>query len=176
MIDRQRHRHDRADLDRPVPGDRRVDGGADRENRRLRRVQDGHELLDPEHAEVRDRERAVLEVRALELAVSGPADDVRPRGRDFYKRLLGFDETFVDWDDKWSKLENGRMRIAVAEGDPTMGGGVAAVDVEDIKAAAQRLRDEGVEVGTVLELAGQMRIVDVFDPDGNRVQLTEEVD
>ena len=44
------------------------------------------------------------------------------RGRDFYKRLLGFDETFVDWDDKWSRLERGRMRIALAEGEPTMGG------------------------------------------------------
>ena len=41
--------------------------------------------------------------------------------------------------------------------------------------AAQRLRDEGVDVGTVIELAGQMRLVDVFDPDGNRVQLTEEI-
>ena len=61
-------------------------------------------------------------------------------GRDFYKRLLGFDETFVDWDDKWSKLEHGTMRIALAEGEPTMGGGVAAVDVHDIKTAAQRLR------------------------------------
>ena len=29
------------------------------------------------------------------------------------------------------------------------------------------------EVGTVLELAGQMRLVDVFDPDGNRVQLAQ---
>ena len=58
------------------------------------------------------------------------------RGRDFYKRLLGFDETFVDWDDKWSKLEHGAMRIALAEGEPTMGGGVAAVDVDDIKSAA----------------------------------------
>ena len=96
-------------------------------------------------------------------------------GRDFYKRLLGFDETFVDWDDKWSKLEKGLMRIALAEGEPTTGSGVAAVDVDDIKSAAQRLRDEGVEVGTVLELAGQMRLVDVFDPDGNRVQLTEEI-
>ena len=98
------------------------------------------------------------------------------RGRDFYKRVLGFDETFVDWDDKWSRLEHGRMRIALAEGEPTMGGGVAAVDVDDIKSAAQRLRDQGVEVGTVLELAGQMRVVDVFDPDGNRIQLAQHFD
>ncbi len=95
------------------------------------------------------------------------------RGRDFYKRLLGFDETFVDWDDKWSKLERGGMRIALAEGEPTLSGGVAAIDVEDVKQLAERLRNEGVEVGTVLELAGEVRLVDVFDPDGNRVQLTE---
>ena len=97
------------------------------------------------------------------------------QGRDFYKRLLGFDETFVDWDDKWSKLEKGRMRIALAEGEPTLSGGVAAVDVEDVKAQAERLREEGVEVGTVLAFAGQVRLVDVFDPDGNRVQLTQEL-
>ena len=42
-----------------------------------------------------------------------------------------------------------------------------------MKADADRLRDEGVEVGTVLELAGQMRLVDVFDPDGNRIQLAQ---
>ncbi len=96
------------------------------------------------------------------------------RGRDFYKRVLGFDETFVDWDDKWAKLERGGMRIALAEGEPT-NGGVAAVDVDDVKATAHRLREEGVDVGTVLELAGEMRLVDVFDPDGNRVQLTQEL-
>src|SRR5215213_8848060 len=81
------------------------------------------------------------------------------RGRDFYKRLLGFEETFVDWDDRWAKLENGDMRIALAEGD--------------VKAEAERLRREEVDVGVVLELAGQMRLVDVFDPDGNRVQLAQ---
>ena len=97
------------------------------------------------------------------------------RGRDFYKRLLGFEETFVDWDDRWSKLERGSMRIALAEGEPTLSGGVAAIDVDDVKATAEKLRSEGVEVGTVLELAGAVRLVDVFDPDGNRVQLTQEL-
>ena len=36
-------------------------------------------------------------------------------------------------------------------------------------------RGEGVEVGTVIELAGQVKLVDVFDPDGSRVQLAEEI-
>lgn len=97
------------------------------------------------------------------------------RGRDFYKRLLGFEETYVDWDDRWAQLELGEMRIALSEGEPKDGGGVAMVDVDDVKAAAARLRDEGVTVGTVLDLAGQVRIVDVFDPDGNRIQLAEHV-
>ena len=95
------------------------------------------------------------------------------RGRDFYKRVLGFEETFVDWDDRWAKLEHGDMRIALAEGEPNPEGGVATVDVCDVKAEAERLRGENVDVGVVLELAGQMRLVDIFDPDGNRVQLTQ---
>ena len=97
------------------------------------------------------------------------------RGRDFYKRLLGFDETYVDWDDKWSKLEHGTMRIALSEGEPTEAG-VAMVDVEDVLVVADRLRGEGVEVGTVLDIAGQLRIVDVFDPFGNRIQLAQNTE
>ena len=96
--------------------------------------------------------------------------------RDFYKRVLGFEETFVDWDDRWAKLEHGEMQIALAEGEPNPEGGVATVDVDDVKAEAERLRGEGVVVGVVLELAGQMRLVDVFDPDGNRVQLAQPLD
>ena len=96
-------------------------------------------------------------------------------GRDFYKRTLGFDETYVYFDDKFAKLEHGPMRIALVEGEPVQGG-VALVDVEDVKQAAETLRASGCEVGTVLDLAGQMRIVDVFDPDGNRVQLAQHFD
>ena len=43
------------------------------------------------------------------------------RGRAFYTHVLGFEETFVDWDDRWSKLERGQMRIALAEGEPLDG-------------------------------------------------------
>jgi catechol 2,3-dioxygenase-like lactoylglutathione lyase family enzyme len=97
------------------------------------------------------------------------------RGRDFYKRHLGFDETYVDWDDKWAKLERGVMQIALTEGEPAEGG-VAMVDVDDVKQAADRLRESGVQVGTVVDLIGQVRLVDVFDPDGNRIQLAEHVE
>jgi len=96
-------------------------------------------------------------------------------GRSFYTGKLGFTETYVDNDDRWAKLERGGMQIALAEGEPADDGGVATIDVEDVKAEGERLRGEQVEVGTVLELHGEVRLLDVFDPDGNRLQLVEDV-
>jgi catechol 2,3-dioxygenase-like lactoylglutathione lyase family enzyme len=96
-------------------------------------------------------------------------------GRAFYRDVLGFEEQLVDWDARWAQLDRGGMQIAVVEGDPEEAG-VAHVDVDDVKAEAERLRQAGVEVGTVLELAGYVRLVDIYDPDGNRVQLAQELD
>jgi hypothetical protein len=44
-----------------------------------------------------------------------------------------------------------------------------------VKAERERLAAAGAEVGTVLELHGTMRLLDVFDPDGNRIQLAEDL-
>jgi len=95
--------------------------------------------------------------------------------RDFYTGKLGFAETYLDEEGRWARLVHGEMEIAIAEGDPQEDTGVATVDVDDIKAEAERLRGEGVEVGTVFELHAQMRLLDVYDPDGNRIQLAEEL-
>ncbi len=45
-----------------------------------------------------------------------------------------------------------------------------------MRAEADRLRLADVRVGVVLELHGQVRLLDVFDPDGNRIQLTEDLE
>jgi catechol 2,3-dioxygenase-like lactoylglutathione lyase family enzyme len=94
--------------------------------------------------------------------------------RAFYTDKLGFTETYVDDAGSWAKLEHGEMQIALAEGEPQEAG-VATIDVEDAKAEAERLRAANVEVGTVLELHNMVRLLDVFDPDGNRVQLVEQL-
>ena len=96
-------------------------------------------------------------------------------GRRFYRELLGFEELAVDFTERWSHLRRGAMTIGLAEGDPT-DTGVAHVDVADVKAEAERLRAAGVEVGIVLELPGEIRLLDVYDPDGNRIQLAQEID
>jgi catechol 2,3-dioxygenase-like lactoylglutathione lyase family enzyme len=95
-------------------------------------------------------------------------------GREFYTRKLGFDETYLDEEGRWAKLQHRGMEVGLAEGDP-QDGGVANVEVDDVKSEAARLREEGVQVGVVFELHGEMRLLDVFDPDGNRIQLAQEL-
>ncbi|HEU5477920.1 MAG TPA: VOC family protein [Gaiellaceae bacterium] len=95
-------------------------------------------------------------------------------GRRFYREVLGFEEVAVDFAARWSTLRHGEMEIGLAEGEPQEDG-VAHVDVPDLKHEAERLREAGVEVGIVLELTGEMRLLDVYDPDGNRIQLAEEL-
>jgi catechol 2,3-dioxygenase-like lactoylglutathione lyase family enzyme len=97
--------------------------------------------------------------------------------RVFYTEILGFAESFVDEDERWAALDRGATEIALGEGEPEPGeeDAVATIDVEDVKAERERLERAQVEVGTVLELHGLMRLVDVFDPDGNRIQLSQEL-
>jgi len=93
-------------------------------------------------------------------------------GRAFYTGVLGLEEVYVDQDGHWARLRSGNAEIGLAEGEPKEGG-VATIDVADVKAEAERLRAAGVEVGTVVELHEIIRLLDVYDPDGNRIQLAQ---
>jgi catechol 2,3-dioxygenase-like lactoylglutathione lyase family enzyme len=94
--------------------------------------------------------------------------------RAFYKDVLGFEEKYVDFDARWARFERSETEIGLAEGEPEEGG-VAHVDVGNVKAEADRLRAAGADVGVVVELHGELRLLDVFDPDGNRIQLAEDI-
>lgn len=94
--------------------------------------------------------------------------------RRFYRDKLGFTEMLFDAGEGWSKLERSGMEIALTTGDGEQTG-VAHVEVDDVKAEAERLRADGVEVGVVVELHGEMRLLEVVDPDGNRIELGQDV-
>jgi catechol 2,3-dioxygenase-like lactoylglutathione lyase family enzyme len=95
--------------------------------------------------------------------------------RSFYTRRLGFEEAYVDQEDRWARLVRGNVEIALAEGNPAEDEAVVTVDVPDVKAEADRLRSEGVAIGVVLEIPGTIRLLDVFDPDGHRLQLAQDI-
>jgi catechol 2,3-dioxygenase-like lactoylglutathione lyase family enzyme len=98
--------------------------------------------------------------------------------RDFYVRTLGFEEVYCDEEDRWARLVRDGVEIAIAESESLGGedeGAVATLDVSDVRGEAERLRSAGVNVGTVVEIPGTIRLLDVFDPDGNRIQLSEDI-
>jgi catechol 2,3-dioxygenase-like lactoylglutathione lyase family enzyme len=96
------------------------------------------------------------------------------RARDFYTGKLGFRELYRDADGGWMRLARDGAELALAE-SPEATGAVLAVDVADVKAEAESLRSAGVEVGVVVEIPGTIRLLDVYDPDGNRLQLTQDL-
>ena len=96
-------------------------------------------------------------------------------GRAFYTRKLGFTETYVDEKDLWAQLQRNETEIGIAQGEPQEEGSVAHVDVDDVKALAEELRNEGVEIGVVFELHNEIRLLYVFDPDGNRLQFAQQL-
>jgi catechol 2,3-dioxygenase-like lactoylglutathione lyase family enzyme len=97
-------------------------------------------------------------------------------GRAFFCDSLGFEEAAVDEAARWAHLRHGNTEVDLVEGEPEGEEAVAVIEVDDVKADAERLRSEGVEVGVVLELHGQVRLLDVYDGDGNRVQLTQDLE
>jgi catechol 2,3-dioxygenase-like lactoylglutathione lyase family enzyme len=94
--------------------------------------------------------------------------------RAFYTGTLGFEEVYRDDEGRWARLARDSAKLALAE-SPEATGAVLAVDVPDVKAEAERLRADGVQVGVVLEIPGVIRLLDVYDPDGNRLQLTQDL-
>ena len=100
--------------------------------------------------------------------------------RAFYTGKLGFREVYFDEEDRWIRLERQGVEIGISDdefqgGEATGEEAVAAIQVEDLKAEGDWLREAGVNVGVVLEIPGTIRLLDVFDPDGNRLQLTENL-
>jgi catechol 2,3-dioxygenase-like lactoylglutathione lyase family enzyme len=95
--------------------------------------------------------------------------------RAFYTAKLGFREAYVDAEDRWARLVRGDVEVALAEGEPEEDEAIVSLDVPDVKGEAERLRAAGVDVGVVLEIPGTIRLLDVYDPDGNRLQLSQEI-
>ncbi len=96
------------------------------------------------------------------------------RARAFYVDVLGFRELYRDDEGRWMRLSRGDAELALAETSEETGA-VLTVGAEDVKAEAERLRAAGVRVGVVLEIPNAVRLLDVFDPDGNRLQLVQDL-
>jgi predicted enzyme related to lactoylglutathione lyase len=93
----------------------------------------------------------------------------------FYEETFGFEEVYRDQEARWVRLVRTGVEVELAEEEHGETDLVLMLEVDDVKAEADRLRAAGVQVGTVVEIPSTIRLLDVFDPDGNRIQLTQDL-
>ena len=94
------------------------------------------------------------------------------RSREFYERLLGLapaPRPELGIPGVWYALGEGQLHLIQGDGmssgiDPT--GPHFAIEVDDLDAMRQRLRDAGIQM---LDLGGEQ--LWIHDPDGNTVEL-----
>lgn len=111
-----------------------------------------------------------------EIAFVGyPVTDLE-RARDFYERVLGLECTLdhpIDESTRWIEYDVGASALAISNAWPPSGqsGPGAALEVEDIDAAVERLRSEGVTFKTEVMASPSCRFVGIADPDGNDLTI-----
>ena len=104
--------------------------------------------------------------------VAYPATDLE-RSKDFFERIIGLQCTMdhpVSEDGKrWIEFDVGHSAIAISNIiPPSQGSGVgAALEVEDLDFALEKLRSEGVEIKTDIMESPGCRFFIIGDPDGN---------
>lgn len=101
----------------------------------------------------------------------------------FYVQTLGFKQLFVSQEHGWAELEGeeGEGRIGLAtksSGGPISPGnnGVPTLNVDNIEAETAELKQKGAKmVGELQEVPGHVKMQLLVDPDGNHLQLVEQL-
>lgn len=109
--------------------------------------------------------------------VGYPVTDLE-RAKDFYGRVLGLECTMdhaVDEQLRWIEYDVGTCTLAISNAWPPSGrsGPGAALEVDDIEAAAETLRAEGVTFRTEIMASPSCRFFGIADPDGNDITIHE---
>jgi predicted enzyme related to lactoylglutathione lyase len=92
---------------------------------------------------------------------------------DWYENFLGrpFDMAPNELERTWQLTDD--AWIYVVEDGKRAGNGLTTLIVDDLDERVGRLNEVGIEAGEVEQLSERTRVVQVTDPDGNRVQLGE---
>ena len=117
-----------------------------------------------------------MSIGVKEIAFVGyPVTDLE-RARDFYERILGLTCTMdhpIDDTIRWIEYDVGTSTLAISNAWPPSGqsGPSAALEVDDIDAAVEILRTEGVTFKTEIMASPSCRFVSIADPDGNDLTI-----
>jgi catechol 2,3-dioxygenase-like lactoylglutathione lyase family enzyme len=94
---------------------------------------------------------------------------------DWYERFLGAPPDMAPNDEErtWQLTDGGW--IYVVEDAERAGSGLTTLMVDDLDERVERLRERGIETGEIERLNEGTRVLQVTDPDGNRLQLGEAI-
>ena len=105
-----------------------------------------------------------------------------PRAKKFYEEALGLTPTFGMDQMGWQQyaVAPGSPDLAIGRAQPGQstgagGGAIAVLAVKDIEAARKRLIGNKVRCDEVMEIPNTVRLCMFYDPDGNRLQLSQAV-
>jgi catechol 2,3-dioxygenase-like lactoylglutathione lyase family enzyme len=98
----------------------------------------------------------------------------------WYKDVLGFDELYrvdeMGWAELRTPVEQVNFGISQLEKPSVEGGSTPVFGVSDIHAARAALEAEDVRFdGETLVIEGMVKLATFFDPDGNKLMLSESL-
>ena len=98
----------------------------------------------------------------------------------FYRDVLGFAITYPESEENlaqenWVTLDSGSCQLAIHGGGEvrTSGSVILSIKVDDLEFAAFDLKEKGIEVDPIHEVAPGVKSAKLRDPEGNRLSLEQ---
>ena len=110
---------------------------------------------------------------AIDVLFAGiPVAELEP-ALDWYQRFFGRPPDMIpnELERVWQLTEDGW--VYVVEDEQRAGNGLTTLIVEDLDERLAELRERGIEIGELDQLNERTRVLQLVDPDGNRIQLGE---
>lgn len=98
----------------------------------------------------------------------------------FYRDVLGFAVTYPETEENlaqenWVTLDSGGCKLAIHGGGEvrTSGSVILSIKVDDLEFATFDLKEKGIEVDPIYEVAPGVKSAKLRDPEGNRLSLEQ---
>lgn len=99
---------------------------------------------------------------------------------EWYQRVLGFEKIFEIKEASWAEVQSptAKVTIGFAESETVepRGGATPVFGVADIEASVAELKGHGVRFdGDIQVIPGMVKLATFYDPDGNKMMLSQSL-
>jgi predicted enzyme related to lactoylglutathione lyase len=118
-----------------------------------------------------------MKIRGTDF-VMYPVSDLA-RAAKFYRDVLGLPQEVYSDEWQWAEFNCGNLTLSLKGGEKLpelVSGGRLALAVNDVHAAYEELKRQGVRIVKELQDYGCCQAIEILDPDGNHVVLHRRAD